>query len=158
MNAIRYAVFAVCLAGTLALATTHPPLPATDHSADEAAIRKIDVAWSHAAETKDLDGLMAPYATDGSILPFNAPIATGTAAIRKVWAALIAEPGYALHFASTKIEIAASGDMAYDLGTFELKLNDAQGNPMIIPGKFVITWKKIDGTWKVVADIFNTDK
>ncbi len=28
---------------------------------------------------------------------------------------------------------------------------------MPIPGKSVVTWKKLDGTWKVTAHIFNTD-
>jgi ketosteroid isomerase-like protein len=49
--------------------------------------------------------------------------------------------------------------MAYDIGTFELKLNDAQGSPMTIPGKYVVIWKKQKGgDWKAEADIFNTDK
>lgn len=48
--------------------------------------------------------------------------------------------------------------MAWEVGTFELKLNDAQGNLMTIPGKYVVTWKKLGGTWKVAVDIFNTDK
>ena len=28
---------------------------------------------------------------------------------------------------------------------------------MPMPDKFVVIWKKIIGTWKVAADIFNTD-
>jgi ketosteroid isomerase-like protein len=49
--------------------------------------------------------------------------------------------------------------MAYDVGTFELKLNDAQSAAMTIPGKYVVVWKKQKGgSWKAEADIFNTDK
>ena len=144
------------LSYTAALASAR--VPRNDRSADEAAIRKIDIEWSHAAETKNLDGLVAPYATDGSVLPFSAAIATGTAAIRETWSGLISKPGFSLRFSPTKIEVAASGDMAWEIGTFELKLNDAQGNPMTIPGKYVVTWKKLGETWKVAADIFNTDK
>jgi hypothetical protein len=29
---------------------------------------------------------------------------------------------------------------------------------MEIPGKYVVTWRKIGPTWRVEADIFNTDK
>jgi ketosteroid isomerase-like protein len=153
-----YVVLLVCLAGSVTAAFANSTASPTDRSADEAAIRKIDVAWSHAAETKDIDGTVAPYDADGSVLPFNAPIATGTAAIRQVWSSLMSKPGFHLTFAPTKIVIAGSGDMAWEVGTFELILNDAQGNPMTMLGKYVVTWKKLGGTWKVAADIFNTDK
>ena len=92
------------------------------------------------------------------MLPFNAPIATGTVAIRQIWSSLMSKPGFHLTFAPTKIVVARSGDMAWELGTFELKLNDAQGAPMTMLGKYVVTWKKDGGTWKAAADIFNTDK
>ena len=71
---------------------------------------------------------------------------------------LISSPGFYLHFAPTKIDLSRSADMAYEIGTFELKMNDAQGNPTSTPGKYVVAWKKQGGEWKAVADIFNTDK
>lgn len=158
MKRTPYVVLLVCLAGSVSAAFANSTSSPTDRSADEAAIRKIDVAWSHAAETKDIDGTLAPYDADGSVLPFNAPIATGAAAIRQVWSSLMSKPGFHLTFAPTKIVIAGSGDMAWEVGTFELILNDAQGYPMTMLGKYVVTWKKLGGTWKVAADIFNTDK
>jgi ketosteroid isomerase-like protein len=124
---------------------------------DESQILLIDKAWSRAAENKDINGLIAPYATDGSILPFNAPLATGTSAIRQVWASLISTPGYGLKFSPTGIFVSGSGDMAWEIGTFELKLNDAGGISKIMLGKYVVTWKKVDGDWRVAADIFNTN-
>ena len=88
MKLIRYVVLIGYLAGSVAPAIGDSGAPAAGLSDDEA-IRKIDVEWSHSAETKDIDGAVAPYATDGSMLPFNAPLATGTAAIRQVWTALM---------------------------------------------------------------------
>jgi ketosteroid isomerase-like protein len=158
VNRTRYVFLLVCLAGCVAAAFAKSTSSPTDRSADEGAIGKIDVAWSRAAETKDLDGTVAPYAADGSVLPFNAPIATGAVAIRQVWSSLMSRPGFHLTFAPTRIVIAGSGDMAWEVGTFQLKLNDAQGNPMTMLGKYVVTWKKVGGTWKVAADIFNTDQ
>jgi ketosteroid isomerase-like protein len=158
MSPLRYVVLTAHLAGNIIPALASPSIPPTDRSADEAAIRKIDVAWSHAGETKDLDAFVAPYATDALVLPFGAPMATGNVAIRQVWSGLMSKPGFSLRFAPTKIEVAVSGDMAWEVGTFDLKLYDAQGNPMRIPGKYVVIWKNLGGTWKVAADIFNTDK
>jgi ketosteroid isomerase-like protein len=116
--------------------------------ADEQALRKLDASK-----------MAGYYASDGSAFPFNAPIATGKEQIQKVWAGLMALPGFSLNFAPTKIEVAKSGEMAYDVGTFELKFNDANGNPTTEIGKYVVVWKKQpDKQWKVAADIFNTDK
>jgi uncharacterized protein (TIGR02246 family) len=127
--------------------------------ADEQGIRKLDKEWSAATQTKDASKMAAYYAADGSAFPFNAPIATGKEQIQKMWAGLMAVPGFSLSFRPTKIEVAKSGEMAYDVGTFELKINDDKGNPTTEIGKYVVVWKKQpDKQWKVVADIFNTDK
>ncbi|HEY4951730.1 MAG TPA: DUF4440 domain-containing protein [Candidatus Acidoferrales bacterium] len=158
MKLVRYAVLIVFLAGGMAAAVATGNLHADNRSNNEALIRRIDALWSKAADDKDLEGAVYPYAEDAAMLPFGAPIATGTDAIRKTWAALMAKPGYSLTFVPTKIEVASAGDMAWEIGTFELRENDAQGNPIDIPGKYVVTWRKIGPTWKVAADIFNTDK
>ena len=158
MKPVRFAILIALFASCVGAAVERGNLNSGNRSNDEALIRRIDALWSAAADDKDLEGAVHPYADDASMLPFGAPIATGTDAIRKTWAALMAKPGYALTFVPTKIEVASAGDMAWEIGTFELRVNDAQGQPVEIPGKYVVTWRKIGPTWKVEADIFNTDK
>jgi uncharacterized protein (TIGR02246 family) len=134
-------------------------IPSAAQSKVEDEIRKADAAWSHAAESKDLDKFVSFYADDASALPFNAPIANGKEQIRQLWSQLMSKPGFGLSFMPTRIEISKSGDMAYEIGTFDLKLNDPQGNPTSTPGKYVVAWKKQSThEWKAVVDIFNTDK
>jgi ketosteroid isomerase-like protein len=119
------------------------------------ATRRIDVR----GVSRDAAKCASFYSETGSVMPFNAPIAIGRARVQEVWTQLMAKPGFSLRFAPTQIEVAKSRDMAYDIGTFELKLNDAQGAPMTILGKYVVVWKKQKGGgWKAEADIFNTDK
>ncbi len=126
---------------------------------DEKTIRDADIVWSKAAGSKDLEQTVSFYLDDGSLLPYNGPIATGKDQIRQVWSHLMSLPGFGLRFAPGKIEVASSGDLAYEIGTFELTVNDAQGSPATTPGKYVVVWKKQQkGDWKVAADIFNTDK
>lgn len=128
-------------------------------NSDEQKIRSLAEEWSRAANSKDAAKFASFYSETGSAMPFNAPIATGRAKVHELWASLMAKPGFSLHFAPTHVEVAKSKDMAYDIGTFELKLNDAQGVSTTIPGKYVVVWKKQKGgAWKVEADIFNTDK
>ena len=122
-------------------------------------IRALDSEWSQAAQSKDVDKMVSYYTDDASAFPFNAPIATGKEQIRQLWSALMAKPGFSLSFAPTKIDVAKSNDLAYEAGTFELKMNDAQNNPTTTNGKYVVCWKKLSkGEWKVQFDIFNTDK
>jgi ketosteroid isomerase-like protein len=148
------AVAMLAFAGT-AISVAQKPNP----NPDEQAIRKLDKDWSAAARSKDVDKTVSFYADEASALPFNAPIANGKDQIRQVWAHLTSLPGFALSFGPTKIEVAKSGDLAYDLGTFELKTNDAQGNSTTEVGKYTVVWKKQpDKQWKAVVDMFNTDK
>jgi ketosteroid isomerase-like protein len=126
-------------------------------AADEKAIRDADALWSHAVETKDLGQAISFYTDSASVLPFNAPSVTGTVQIRELWSHLMSTPGFSLHFAPSIVEVAHSGDLAYDVGTFELTLDDAQGKPVKTPGKYVVVWKQTGGKWKAAADIFNTD-
>jgi ketosteroid isomerase-like protein len=139
--------------------TGHSSLAQGNRAAEEEAIRKGDAEWSHAADTKDLEKTVSFYAEDGSVLPFGAAIATGKEQVRQVWSHLMSLPGYSLTFAPTTVQVAKAGDIAYEVGAFALKLNDAQGNATTTPGKYVVVWKKqADRGRKAVADIFNTDK
>jgi uncharacterized protein (TIGR02246 family) len=127
-------------------------------TADEQAIRDIDTAWSKAAGAKDLDKTVSVYADDASMLPPNAPIANGKDAIRAAWSQLMALPGFSLSFVPSKVTVSKSRDIAYEIGTFQLTVNDAQGKPAASIGKFVVVWERRGGQWKAVADIFNDDK
>ena len=151
---IAAVIAAFCLLSTIALAQKSGKAAQAEKT-----IRDLDTAWSQAAQNKDLDKTVSFYADDASALPFNAPIATGKEQIRNLWSDLMAKPGFSLTFAPSKIEIAKSADIAYEVGTFELKMNDDKGNLTTIPGKFVVAWKRQPkGDWKVELDIFNTDK
>ena len=126
---------------------------------EEQRIGDLDKSWSAAAGGKDAAKTASFYAHDGSLLPFNGPIVNGKAKIQEAWAGLMAKPGFALHFEPTRIVVAKSHDMAYDIGTFELTMNDDKGNPSTVVGKYLVAWKKQkNGEWKVEVDCFNTDK
>lgn len=126
---------------------------------EEAAIRETVDAWSKAAGSKELERCLSFYTEDAAVLPFGAPIAKGKDQIRHVWSMLMSNPGYSLRFGPTKIEVAQSGDLAYEIGTFDLTLANEAGKPNAMRGKYVVVWKKqANGMWKAAADIFNTDQ
>ncbi len=130
-----------------------------DVEAERAAISDIPIEWSIAAEAKDVERMVALYSDDASVLPPNAPPATGKEAIRKLWSQMVESPGFAGSAQTTKLELSRAGDLAYSVGTYVLKKNDLQGNPSTERGKWVLVCKKQpDGTWKVVIDIWNSDR
>ncbi|HTA95878.1 MAG TPA: DUF4440 domain-containing protein, partial [Verrucomicrobiae bacterium] len=59
----------------------------------------------------------------------------------------------------SKVEVARSGDLAYDTGAYSFTRNDASGKPVTATGKYLVVWKKqADGKWKVIQDIDNRDQ
>jgi ketosteroid isomerase-like protein len=124
----------------------------------EQALRDLDAQWSAAAGAKDLDKTVSYYSKDAIVLPPNAPSATTPEAIQNVWKDLLASPGLAIGWKTTKVEVAKSGDLACLSGTYELTVNDASGNPVNERGKYVEVWEKqADGKWKCGTDIWNSD-
>ncbi|MGA7411773.1 MAG: DUF4440 domain-containing protein, partial [Bryobacteraceae bacterium] len=110
-----------------------------------------------AAADRDLDATISYYSDDASLLPPNAPIATGNHAIRAVWAPLLT-PDASVSWKATTVDVARSGDLGYLVGVYQLTTKGPQGKPVTDNGKLVEVWKKqADGKWKAVADIFNSD-
>lgn len=132
--------------------------PPDTRAGDQSAIKDLEAQWSKAAAAKNPDDMVSYYADDGSMLPPNMPIATGKQAVRAVWAEIMGNPGFSASWQSSKVEASRSGDFAYDIGTYQLTMNDPQGKPMSDRGKYTVVWKKQpDGNWKAVADMFSSD-
>ena len=127
-----------------------------DTGADEQAIRGQVDHWLQLVKAKDAAGIAALYTDDGAVMPPNAAIGKGHAAIQQTWTSLMQIPGFELTFTPEQIVVSSSGDMALDRGTYELKLAPG-GTPRTDTGKYVVVWRKVGGEWKAAADIFNSD-
>jgi ketosteroid isomerase-like protein len=133
--------------------------PPDTRAADEAAVRAASAEWAKVAAAKDLEKTLSYYADDASMFPPNLPIVTGPDARRKMWTTLFSPAELAFSNAATKVEVAKSGDLAYEIGTFQESFKDDKGNPVKLVGKYVVVWKKQPGgQWKAIIDIFNTDQ
>lgn len=125
----------------------------------QANIRATTVDWSAASKAKDVDKAVSYYADDAIEFVNKAPAAVGKANIRKVWQEMLALPGPGLTFSTTEVEVAHSGEIAWEHGAYDLATADKDGKVTDEKGKYVVIWKKqFDGSWKVVADIDNTDQ
>jgi ketosteroid isomerase-like protein len=117
---------------------------------ERTALMAVDREWSQT--TRDLDKMTSYFATDATAYATGMPAVTGVDAIKKMLDEMMKSPGFALSWAATKADVAASGDIGYTTGTYEMSMAGAMEK-----GKYVTVWKKQGGTWKVTEDIFNSD-
>lgn len=139
-----------------ALLITAACAPTVDRVAEEQAIRDLDREWVAAVAAQDTLAIANLYAEDGYFMPPNAPRVDGRGAIRGAWAGMFQMPNLSLTFTPTDIVIADGGDMAYDIGTYNLGLDGPDGR-IEDNGKYLVVWQKVNGEWKIIADIFNSD-
>ena len=147
-----------CFAGLLLIAGCNKPAPVNTKAAEQA-VKNADAQWSKAAAAHDLTTLLSLYADDAVSLPANEELLTNHPDIQKSWIALLA-PGVSLSWTPMYVESAKSGDLAYILGSYTMNTKAAKGKgkPVADRGKYLAVWKKqADGSWKVEADMFNSD-
>ena len=161
MAQLREWGFAVLLmSGVMSLASCgagnqqgQPAAPPDSRAADEAKIRSIDQEWVKTVAGKDAQQSASYYADGGALMAPGVPLATGKDAVQKMWVGLMGTPGFALTFAPTKVEVSRSGDLAYEIGAYELTSNDKKGKPQTVKAKYVVVWgKQADGSWKALVD------
>jgi uncharacterized protein (TIGR02246 family) len=112
--------------------------------------------WVAAANAKDTAKVTSLYTDDAVLMPPNSPMAKGHAAIEGVWKGLIDQG--ARNIVLAPIGVAASGDMAYEAGTYTFMMNGPGGSPASDKGKYLMTAHRgADGKWLITYDIFNSD-
>jgi ketosteroid isomerase-like protein len=120
------------------------------------AIPALVADWVEKTRQRDIEGCVAFFAEDGAFMAPNAPEARGHAAIRAAWAAMFAQPNLVMTFGPTFVDEAASGDLAYEVGTWSIGYDTPAGR-FVDHGKYVVVWRHIAGAWKALADIFNSN-
>lgn len=127
----------------------------SDSGDADSAIRRIDTGFGPALAARDLDTVMSMYDADSILMPPNAPALNGPAAIRQYWAGLVAAGK--IEGAITPDNIVQACDMAAEAGHYELTITPASGAPIRDSGKYVVTWRKRNGRWVALYDIFNSN-
>jgi ketosteroid isomerase-like protein len=109
-------------------------------------------AWQSNFNSGNLAAVQAMYASDGCRMPPNAETVTGSDAIlTQLKATKDLAPKIKLAVTSAQ----SSGDLAVGIGRYELTTSDGQRH--IDHGKWMSYSRKVNGTWKIQCDIFNSD-
>jgi len=121
------------------------------------AIRQLDRAFMSAAASKDAKALVnAFYTADAVLLPPNAPLVKGRSAIQAFFQGLLDAGATGVTLKTTKID--ADGALAYGRGAYGFALPRPDGTAQRQVGKYIVVYRRQrDGSWRAVADIFNSD-
>ena len=143
---------------TVGCSNTSAPPPDTG-AHDLRTVKDVETAWVKDAATKDPDKWASYFTEDGSGLYPGVATLNGRAAIRAAMAPLMTDPNFSLTFQSTRAMASKGGDMIYSQGTYVMTVTDPKTKqPMTDKGKFLTVYmKQPDGSWKAVADTFNSD-
>ena len=137
----------------VALALVVAAVPALAGDANEE-FDALNAKWVQAFKDNDMAVIAALMTPDSLLLAPNAPPIKGTQAIVDTWMAWRELPNVEITFGATFVDVAASGDLAYDYGAYSFAFDSEEGR-VVDEGKYIVVWKKVDGAWKVMADIFN---
>ena len=157
---LRPTLLAGCLVLALLTGCSNAPAPPTDtRTADVQAVKDVEAAWLKDTAAKDVDKWVSYFAEDGCGLYPGAATLNGKAAIKAAMAPYFADPNFSLDFQSTRAVASKGGDMVYSQGTYTMTLTDPKTKkPITDKGKYLTVYSKQgDGSWKAVADTFNSD-
>ena len=134
-----------------------PAVALTQGDADAEAIRGLSRQWAEADSMRDVARAVMFYASDAVEMASNTPIVRGREAIQRWYESWLLDPKNRIEFATETVEVAEAGDLAYERGTYRFITKTPSGEDEDV-GKYLTVWKKIDGQWKVLADMANSDR
>jgi uncharacterized protein (TIGR02246 family) len=118
------------------------------------AITAVNKKFEEAAIKKDAAAIAALYTEDAVVLPPDAPMARGKAAIQELWGAVIGGMGLkSVKLETVDMEVAS--DSACEVGQATLELAPEGGATTTAKAKYVVVWKKTGDGWKLHRDIWN---
>jgi len=137
-------------------ARVRAPLTGPALSRAEAAARNLSQDWALACNTRQLDDLVALYATDAMVLRPNLPAVRGTAAIREFFFAALDSGLGEVELEPVRLEL--FGDIAYEAGRCKMLVPVAVGKRREERGKYLIIFnRQAAGDWKILADCWSSD-
>ena len=148
------ALVAALIAMSCVPAEEAPPAePVVDVAAEAAVVMELEREWSALFVARDIDAIMNLHAADAVQFPPGMEAVVGEEAMRASWEGFAAMEDFDVTWEPTAAFVSPDGNMAYDYGTTTSTLPDGS----VVPGKYLVVWVKVDGQWKVAADMFNAN-
>ena len=120
----------------------------------KAAIQKLDDKWAEDFNKGDAAAVAAMYTQDAYVLPPGAEMMKGRSAIEAFWRQQMQQIG---DVKCTALDVKPLGrNAAREIGTcsFKTKAQPPQDGAL----KYAVVWEKEGGQWRLLQDIWNTNK
>ncbi len=134
-----------------------------DATVDAATVRTeietINDRFEQALVAHDAATVATFYTDDAVALPAGAPRAQGRAAIEDMFAEWFEQAPAPESFTLTTddLVLAESGEVAYEIGTYQVRGTSPAGETYDETGKYLVVWEDVNGEWKVAADSWSGD-
>ena len=140
---------------TAASAATTP----ADRAADEQAIRAMETRWRDVVRRRDTAAVARFYAQDGIYTPNQSPPIRGRDAVSARWAREFGDPAvdFALERTPLRIEVAGSGELATEVGTYVVRMTFPKDGRVEAGGTYSTAWRKAGGEWQIASYMWNRD-
>jgi uncharacterized protein (TIGR02246 family) len=130
--------------------------PQVDLTAEVEAIRARGAGIVAAEVAQDASLSTSFYASDAISQPAGSPQLQGREAIHELYGHFFDGTLKDFEGITTQIDVAASGDLAWEYGINRMVLNGPDGDLLDV-GKYLAVWKKVDGEWYIAALSFSSD-
>lgn len=120
-----------------------PVVPVVDTESDRATIEAMTADYTAAVQAGDPTAVSALHADDDILHPPNEPSISGREALDAYFVRIHAEP-QDLTYATDDVVVSESGDMAYEVGTWD-------------GGKYPTIYRRTPDGWRIVADSWSND-
>jgi ketosteroid isomerase-like protein len=115
-------------------------------------ITEVNKKFIEAFDKGDAKALSSNYTMNAKLYPSNSEIVEGPEAIEGFWNAVMK---MGIKKAQMETVTAESfGNIAIEEGRYKLLV---EGDHVVDHGKYIVTWEKVDGKWKIQRDIWNTN-
>jgi ketosteroid isomerase-like protein len=129
---------------------------ASDLAAEERAIRDAESRWREVMRRKDTAAIGSFYTEDAIYAPEDRPPAEGRDAVAAMWSTFeFALDSVMLERTPLRIDVAASGDVATEVGTWVFRGTRRNEERVEGRGNYLTAWRKEAGDWKASAYLWN---
>ena len=148
------------LLSMFSVATLWAPVAAESQSPakqNDPAIIAGSNAYLKAVVDGDARAVAAMFDDDAILMPPNQRLLRGRLAIQHFYEGWCHSPMKPASFSFDHLEATVSGDSAFDVGSYQMRIPAGRGRSVDETGKFAAVLKRSAGEWKVAYLIFNTD-
>ena len=142
------------LIGLSACKATEQKAAKVDLAAEEQAIRAKESTWMEAYNKHDAKGLTGQYEEDAALAANGTALMTDAVGRGIFLEGMATDPALKVDFASDRVIVAASGELASSRGHYTMTYTDpVTKQPKTEKGSYLTVYRKAaDGSWKAVED------